>query len=166
MQIQSPKILTAAEMRAERDRLVKEGKTLVFTNGCFDILHAGHVSYLNAARGQCDRLIVGLNADSSVRLLKGPERPVHDEASRAAVLAALAGVDMVVLFGAKKQGEDNTAIALLKNLQPDLYFKGGDYREDQVPESPAVRRYGGEVRIMPNFEGHSTTRSIKKIKAV
>ena len=152
----------AEQIKRWRARGLKTG----FTNGCFDILHVGHVSYLNAARGQCDRLIVGLNADSSVRLLKGPERPVHDEASRAAVLAALASVDMVVLFGAKKAAEDNTAIDLLKALQPDLYFKGGDYHEDQVREGPTVRRYGGEVRIMPNFAGHSTTRSIKKIRAV
>ncbi|MCB1532047.1 MAG: D-glycero-beta-D-manno-heptose-7-phosphate kinase [Alphaproteobacteria bacterium] len=133
-----------------------------FTNGCFDIVHLGHVSYLNDARAKCDRLIVGLNADSSVKILKGPSRPVHDEASRAAVLAALAAVDMVVLFGATNEGEDNTACDLLSKIQPDIYFKGGDYTVDQIPEAPSVQSYGGVVEVMPVYEGHSTTASIKK----
>lgn len=151
----------AEETKRWRAKNLKVG----FTNGCFDILHAGHVSYLNAARGQCDRLIVGLNCDSSVKILKGASRPVHDEASRAAVLAALASVDMVVLFGAQKEGQDNTAIELLKTLKPDLYFKGGDYAsESDIPETPAVKSFGGAVRLMPNFEGHSTTTSIGKIR--
>lgn len=142
-----------------------KGRKIGFTNGCFDILHAGHVSYLNAARGQCDRLIVGLNRDSSVRILKGARRPVHDENSRAAVLAALASVDMVVLFGAGEAGEDNTASELIRTLRPDIYFKGGDYKESDIPEAKAARACGCEIRLMPNFEGHSTTRSIKKIRA-
>lgn len=133
-----------------------------FTNGCFDIVHLGHVSYLNDARDKCDRLVVGLNSDSSVRVLKGPTRPVHDEESRAAVLAALGAVDMVVLFGAKEEGEDNTACDLLSQIQPDIYFKGGDYTVDQIPEAPSVQAYGGEVEVMPIYEGHSTTASIKK----
>jgi D-beta-D-heptose 7-phosphate kinase/D-beta-D-heptose 1-phosphate adenosyltransferase len=140
------------------------GHQVGFTNGCFDILHAGHVSYLNAARGQCARLIVGLNCDASVKILKGSDRPVHDEQARAAVLAALASVDMVVLFGAEKAGQDNTARAILNVLKPDIYFKGGDYREDQIPEAPTVRAYGGVIGVMPNFAGHSTTGSIRKIK--
>jgi D-beta-D-heptose 7-phosphate kinase/D-beta-D-heptose 1-phosphate adenosyltransferase len=139
--------------------------TIGFTNGCFDILHAGHVSYLNAARGGCDRLIVGLNCDSSVKLLKGADRPVHDEESRAAVLSALAGVDMVVLFGAKKPGDDNTASKILKLLKPDFYFKGGDYKESEIPEARTVKAFGGEIKIMPNFAGHSTTKSIRRIRA-
>ncbi|MCC7305248.1 MAG: D-glycero-beta-D-manno-heptose-7-phosphate kinase [Alphaproteobacteria bacterium] len=150
----------AEEIKRWKARGLKTG----FTNGCFDILHAGHVQYLNAARGQCDRLIVGLNRDISVRLLKGEDRPVHDENARAAVLAALACVDMVVLFGAETKGGDNTASELLKLLQPDLYFKGGDYKPEQIPEAPAIRSYGGEIRITSNFEGHSTTKSIKKIR--
>ena len=139
------------------------GLKVGFTNGCFDILHYGHVSYLNNARDHCDRLIVGLNKDSSVCALKGPQRPVHDEESRAGVLAALGSVDMVVLFGADTDGDDNTAIKLLEALKPDIYFKGGDYTEDQIPESPTVRGYGGEVNVMPIYEGHSTTGSIAKI---
>ncbi|MCB1782801.1 MAG: D-glycero-beta-D-manno-heptose-7-phosphate kinase [Alphaproteobacteria bacterium] len=148
------------EIRRWRARGLKTG----FTNGCFDILHYGHVSYLNEARSRCDRLIVGLNSDSSVRILKGPERPVHDEASRAGVLAALGSVDMVVLFGAKEQGDDNTACKLLDRLQPDIYFKGGDYAIDQIPEAPGVLRNGGKVEVMPVYEGHSTTASIAKAR--
>lgn len=140
------------------------GLRVGFTNGCFDVLHAGHVSYLAQARKRCDRLIVGLNNDASVRLLKGAERPVHDQQARAAVLAGLQAVDMVVLFGADEQGQDNTAIQILKTIQPDLYFKGGDYTEDQIPEAPTVRAYGGVVDVMPVYEGHSTTGSIKKMQ--
>jgi D-beta-D-heptose 7-phosphate kinase/D-beta-D-heptose 1-phosphate adenosyltransferase len=135
-----------------------------FTNGCFDILHAGHVGYLTQARGLCDRLIVGLNTDASVKILKGEGRPVHDEASRAAVLAALAGVDMVVLFGGESASDDQTACDLLNLLKPDLYVKGGDYTPEQIPENPVVQGYGGEVKILSLFEGHSTTGSIKKMK--
>jgi D-beta-D-heptose 7-phosphate kinase/D-beta-D-heptose 1-phosphate adenosyltransferase len=153
------------EAAEEIKRWKAKGLKVGFTNGCFDILHAGHVSYLNAARGQCERLIVGLNCDTSVKILKGANRPVHDEESRAAVLAALAAVDMVVLFGAEKDGQDNTANELLKLLKPDLYFKGGDYKsETEIPEAPVVKSFGGEIRLMPNFAGHSTTGSIKKIR--
>lgn len=151
----------AEQIKRWKARGLKTG----FTNGCFDVLHAGHVNYLNQAREHCDRLIVGVNSDSSVRILKGPERPVHDEAARADVLGALSSVDMVVLFGAKKQGDDNTAIALLETLKPDIYFKGGDYTVDQIPEAPTVQAYGGKVSVMSVYEGHSTTGSIAKIKA-
>ncbi len=140
------------------------GLKVGFTNGCFDVLHAGHVAYLAEARGKCDRLIVGLNCDASVKILKGEDRPVHDENSRAAVLAALSSVDMVVPFGAQKQGDDNTATALIEKLQPDFYFKGGDYTEDQIPEAPAVKAGGGEICIMKFTEGHSTSSSIAKIR--
>ncbi|MCB9982786.1 MAG: D-glycero-beta-D-manno-heptose-7-phosphate kinase [Rhodospirillales bacterium] len=153
-----------AEAAEHIRRWKARGLKVGFTNGCFDILHYGHVSYLNNARDHCDRLIVGLNKDTSVKALKGPERPVHDEDSRAAVLAALGSVDMVVLFGADQDGDDNTAIALLETLKPDIYFKGGDYTVDQIPESPTVQAYGGEVNVMPVYEGHSTTGSIAKMK--
>lgn len=141
------------------------GLKVGFTNGCFDVLHVGHVSYLNSARDHCDRLIVGLNSDTSVKILKGPDRPVHDEQSRAAVLAGLGAVDTVVVFGAQKPGEDNTARALIEQLKPDVYFKGGDYLEEEIPEAPTVRAYGGSVRIMPVCEGHSSTASIAKIRS-
>lgn len=140
------------------------GLKIGFTNGCFDILHAGHVAYLEEARGHCDRLIVGLNNDASVRILKGADRPVHDESSRAAVLGALSCVDMVVAFGAQKPGEDNTAIKLLELLKPDVYFKGGDYKISEIPEAPAVQAHGGTVMVMGLQDGHSTTGSIAKIR--
>ncbi len=155
------------EWDAAREEVLRwkaRGLKVGFTNGCFDIVHFGHVTYLNDARSKCDRLIVGLNSDSSVRVLKGPQRPVHDENSRAAVLAALGSVDMVVHFGAQEAGQDNTACALLDAIQPDIYFKGGDYTIDQIPEAPTVQKNGGIVDVMPVYEGHSTTNSIAKMK--
>lgn len=152
------------EAKEEVQRWRARGLKVGFTNGCFDILHYGHVNYLNDARRKCDRLVVGLNRDASISILKGPERPVHDENSRAAVMAALGAVDMVVLFGAEKEGDDNTACALLDVLQPDIYFKGGDYTIDQIPEAPTVMKAGGIVDVMPVYEGHSTTSSIKKMQ--
>ncbi|MFP4314482.1 MAG: D-glycero-beta-D-manno-heptose-7-phosphate kinase, partial [Alphaproteobacteria bacterium] len=149
------------QVRRWRARGLKIG----FTNGCFDILHFGHVSYLNQARAHCDRLIIGLNTDLSVKALKGNDRPVHDEQSRAAVLGALGAVDMVVLFGGQNKEDDQTANALILRLEPDIYFKGGDYKKDDIPETPMVERYGGAVKILSVFEGHSTTGSIKKINA-
>ena len=151
---------------AERIKRWKaQGLKVGFTNGCFDVLHAGHVNYLNQAREQCDRLVVGLNNDSSVKILKGQSRPIHDEASRADVLGALSCVDLVVLFGAKEKDDDNTAIDLLSTIKPDFYVKGGDYTVDQIPEAPTVIGYGGEVRVMSVYEGHSTTNSVKRINA-
>lgn len=157
-------VLDWEQAREQVQRWRARGLKVGFTNGCFDVLHFGHVTYLNDARHKCDRLIVGLNRDSSVKILKGAERPVHDEHSRAAVLAALGSVDMVVHFGAQDAGQDNTAIELLKLLQPDIYFKGGDYTVNQIPEAPTVMAYGGLVDVMPVYEGHSTTNSIKKMR--
>lgn len=162
---EAPVAQTWEEAKEDVERWKARGLSVGFTNGCFDIIHPGHVKYLNAARHRCDRLVVGLNIDSSVRFLKGEGRPVHDEQSRAAVLSALGAVDLVVLFGAKEKGQDNTAIALINVLQPDLYFKGGDYTADKIPEAPAVLAYGGEVEVLDIAQGHSTTNSIKKIKA-
>ncbi len=162
--IRQAPVLSWDEARVEVLRWKARGLNVGFTNGCFDIVHFGHVTYLNDARQKCDRLIIGLNSDSSVRVLKGPERPVHLEDSRAAVLAALGSVDMVVLFGAQKEGDDNTACAFLDTVQPDLYFKGGDYTVSQIPEAPTVHAYGGVVDVMPVYDGHSTTNSIEKVK--
>lgn len=157
--------LAQAEAALEQvKRWRMRGLRIGFTNGCFDIIHAGHVTYLNEARKHCDRLIVGLNSDSSVRILKGAERPIHDERARATVLGALASVDMVVLFGAEQTGDDNTAIQLLDLLKPDAYFKGGDYKVDDIPETPTVRAYGGDVQVLSVVDGYSTTNAIKKIK--
>ncbi|HEY8191467.1 MAG TPA: D-glycero-beta-D-manno-heptose-7-phosphate kinase [Alphaproteobacteria bacterium] len=140
-----------------------QGLKIGFTNGCFDILHAGHVQYLAAARGRCDRLIVGLNTDDSVRRLKGAGRPVNNETARASVMAALSAVDMVVLFGGSA-AEDDKPGKLVERLMPDIYFKGGDYHADQLPETPLVQSWGGTVEIMPFHEGHSTTATIGKVK--
>jgi len=146
-------------------RWKSRGLKVGFTNGCFDILHAGHVNYLNQARSHCDRLVLGLNHDRSVQILKGPTRPVNDELSRATVIGGLAAIDMVVLFGATQAGADNTPCDLLKVLEPDIFFKGGDYTLDQLPEAKIVKAYGGEVRIMGLTEGLSTTKTIEKINS-
>lgn len=141
-----------------------KGLKVGFTNGCFDIIHYGHVNYLNHARSKCDRLIVGLNHDASVRILKGPTRPVNDETARATVMGALGAIDLVVLFGAEKAGDDNTPCAIIEKLQPDIFFKGGDYTIGQLPEAKIVQAYGGEVSIMNLYEGYSTTSTIEKMQ--
>lgn len=158
--------LAATEEAAEQVRKWQaQGLKIGFTNGCFDILHKGHVHYLNEAKTQCDRLIVALNHDDSVRLLKGPQRPVNDEEARAAVLAALSCVDLVILFGAREKGADNTPSALIEKLKPDVFFKGGDYTIQTLPEAGIVQAYGGKVSIMKMHEGFSTSAIIEKSKA-
>lgn len=127
------------------------GERIVFTNGCFDLLHVGHVTYLDQARKLGDRLVVGLNTDASVSALKGPTRPVIREQDRARLLAALEAVDAVVLF------EEDTPIRLIELLRPDVLAKGGDYREDQVVGAPEVRAWGGEVALLPIVPGISTS---------
>lgn len=139
---------------------LRDGNRLVFTNGVFDILHAGHVRYLCQARELGDLLIVGLNTDSSVRSLnKSPNRPINPLEDRAAVLAALRCVDAVVAF------DEPTPENLISVLKPDVHVKGGDYRADDLPESKIVRGYGGEVVILPTLEGRSTTSILKKLGA-
>lgn len=142
----------------------KQGLTVGFTNGCFDIIHYGHVSYLSHARQHCDRLVVGLNHDASVKILKGDDRPVNDEQARAHVIAGLAACDMVVFFGANKPDEDNTPSSLIGELQPDILFKGGDYKIDDLPEAKVVESYGGKVHIMNLYEGYSTTNIIQAVQ--
>jgi len=127
------------------------GGRLVLTNGCFDLLHVGHVRYLQAARRLGDFLAVGVNADDAVRALKGPTRPVVPAAERAEVLAALACVDAVVIFDAP------TAEPLVVALRPEVYVKGQDYTEATLPEAPLVRAYGGTVTLLPTVPGASTT---------
>lgn len=141
-----------------------QGLKVGFTNGCFDILHYGHVNYLNHARDLCDRLIVGLNHDKSVKILKGPERPVNDETARGTVIGALASVDLVVFFGAEEAGQNNTPEAVIGAVRPDIFFKGGDYKIEDLPEAKIVQSYGGEVRIMNLYEGYSTTSTIEKMR--
>jgi D-beta-D-heptose 7-phosphate kinase / D-beta-D-heptose 1-phosphate adenosyltransferase len=136
-----------------------EGLTVGFTNGCFDLLHPGHVQLLCEARSYCDRLIVGLNSDASVKRLKGPTRPVQPEAARSIVLAGLAFVDAVVLFA------DDTPIELIRRIQPDILVKGADYRLDQVVGHDVVASYGGKVALVNLIPDSSTTRIIDRLKA-
>ena len=137
--------------------LREAGQQVVFTNGCFDILHAGHVRYLNEARAQGDCLVLGMNSDESVRRLKGPERPINSELDRAEVVGALKSVDYVVLFG------EQTAESLIAKVRPAVYVKGGDYTLDTLPEAKIVQSYGGRVHFVKMVEGRSTTNVIKKI---
>ncbi|MCX7929864.1 MAG: D-glycero-beta-D-manno-heptose 1-phosphate adenylyltransferase [Chlorobi bacterium] len=152
-------------MILSRDELVKrlkslraEGKRIVFTNGCFDILHRGHVAYLAAARALGDVLIVGLNSDASVRRLKGAWRPINSEDDRAAVLDALRAVDFVTIF------EEDTPAALIELIEPDILVKGGDYAPDAVIGADTVRSRGGQVVIVPLLPGRSTSAVVAKIR--
>lgn len=152
-----------AKARAQMNAWKDAGAKVGFTNGCFDILHYGHVNYINRARERCDRLVIGLNADSSITRLKGEGRPVHAELSRGAVLAALGAVDMVVFFG-DNPADDDKPVRLIEALRPDICFKGGDYKIEDLPEAAVVSAYGGAFEIMPIYEGHSTTAAIRKIQ--
>lgn len=154
------KIVQRAEMAALAAQLRDRGQKIVLTNGCFDILHVGHVRYLQAARELGDCLIVGLNSDASVRQLKGPTRPVNTEADRAEVLAGLAAVDYVVVF------PEETAEALVAEIRPAIYAKGGDYSADRLPEAKVAAEYGGQTVLLPEVIGRSTTSIIKKIVSV
>lgn len=136
------------------------GQRVVFTNGVFDILHAGHVTYLEQARALGDTLVVGLNTDASVRRLKGPERPINTEADRACVLAALRAVDHVILFG------DDTPIDVITALMPDVLVKGGDYTRDTIVGADVVEARGGVVCTIPLVEGQSTTAIINRARTV
>ncbi len=129
-----------------------------FTNGCFDILHPGHVKVLTAARGACDRLVVGLNSDASTRRLKGEGRPVQDERARAEVLAALEAVDLVVIF------EEDTPINLITQVKPSVLVKGGDYTREQVVGHEIVEAHGGEVLLVDVLQGHSTTSLVQRAR--
>ena len=142
------------------ETLREAGQKVVFTNGCFDILHAGHVKYLETARSYGDCLVLGLNTDASVRENKGPERPVNGELDRAAVVGALKAVDYVVLFGEK------TAESIIAKVRPDVYVKGGDYTLDTLPEAKIVQSYGGRVEFVPMVAGRSTSNVVEKIKSM
>jgi D-beta-D-heptose 7-phosphate kinase/D-beta-D-heptose 1-phosphate adenosyltransferase len=135
------------------------GRRVVFTNGCFDVLHRGHVAYLNEAKRLGDVLIVAVNADESVHRLKGPDRPVNGVRDRASVLAALSCVDHVAVF------DQDTPVELLRELRPDVYVKGGDYTPEMLTEAPVVRAYGGEVRALGYVPDHSTSAMIERIRS-
>ncbi len=134
-----------------------EGKKIVFTNGCFDVLHLGHVKFLEKAKSLGDLLIVGINNDSSVTHLKGEGRPLINEQDRAKIVAALHSVDYVLVFS------EDTPKELISFLKPDIHVKGGDYQIEDLPERTEVEKCGGEIIILPYFEGKSTTNIIKKI---
>ena len=135
------------------------GRQIVFTNGCFDILHAGHVRYLTTAKSFGDVLIVGLNTDESVRRLKGANRPINNQDDRAEVLLGLRAVDHVIFFG------EQTAEALIAEVKPDVYVKGGDYTLDTLPEAKIVAQCGGRVELVNLVAGRSTTNIVEKILA-
>ncbi|KAB2647343.1 MAG: adenylyltransferase/cytidyltransferase family protein [Verrucomicrobia bacterium] len=155
------KILSVADLVHQRAALAAQGRRLVFTNGCFDLLHVGHVRYLQAARALGDALVVAVNGDASVRALKGPTRPVNAEQDRAEVLAALGCVDFVVRFGAERVTE------LVRAIRPDLYAKGGDYTVASLDpgERAALEEVGAEIRILPLVPGKSTTGTLERMRA-
>lgn len=140
--------------RVRHDRAA--GRTVAFANGCFDLLHVGHLRYLTAARALGEVLLVAVNSDASVRSLKGPGRPVIPEAERAELLLGLRCVDYATLF------DEATPTAVIEALRPDIHVKGGDYRPEDLPEAEAIRRYGGRVVILPFVEGRSSTRMIER----
>ena len=154
------KILSPAQLPAWRDALRRSGRRLVVTNGCFDLLHAGHVDYLEAARARGDALLVGLNGDDSVRQLKGPARPLNPEQDRARILAALGCVDAVCIF------PEVRAVRFLESAEPDLYVKGGDYTLETInqDERRAVESHGGAIVFQAFLPGRSTTGLLEKIQ--
>jgi D-beta-D-heptose 7-phosphate kinase/D-beta-D-heptose 1-phosphate adenosyltransferase len=135
------------------------GQKIAFTNGCFDVLHAGHVQYLQEARGQADVLVVGLNSDAGVRALKGPSRPVQSLAARSLVLAALQAVDFITVF------DEATPLHLIQAIRPDVLVKGADYRKDEVVGAEFVESCGGRVHLATLHHGFSTTTLIDKMRA-
>jgi D-beta-D-heptose 7-phosphate kinase/D-beta-D-heptose 1-phosphate adenosyltransferase len=152
-------VVGVAQLAAELDRRRKAGQRVAFTNGCFDVLHAGHVQYLAEARRQADCLVVALNSDESVRHLKGPTRPLNPVEARALVLAGLQDVDFVTIFA------EPTPLALIRAVRPDVLVKGADYRKSEVVGADFVEGYGGRVHLAAVRDGFSTTNLIERMKA-
>lgn len=157
MTVIADKLKNLNDLKSERARLKDAGKKVVFTNGCFDLLHPGHTRYLRAARALGHFLIVGLNSDRSVRAIKGAQRPIQDQEVRAELLSALEWVDAVILF------DEETPYALIRELAPDVLVKGGDWQEDEIVGADLVKQAGGAVKRIPYVEGFSTSGLIKKI---
>jgi rfaE bifunctional protein nucleotidyltransferase chain/domain len=155
----SGKIASLEEVQARVAEARRAGRTVAFANGCFDVLHVGHVRYLEGARREADVLVVGVNGDESVRRLKGPGRPVLEEQDRARLVAAVRAVDHVVVFG-----EDDVSRVLLA-LRPDVHCKGTDYTPETVPEKDVVRSYGGRVAIVGDRKEHDTRALLARIRA-
>jgi len=158
MKAPEEKILSRTEAAAFARKLREAGKTLVFTNGCFDVLHAGHAYLLNEARKQGDALMLALNSDQSVRRLKGESRPVNKEEDRALLLASLQAVDAVVIF------EEDTPEELISVIRPDVLVKGGDYNKEEVVGARLLESYGGKVMIVPLKPGYSSSKTIENLK--
>jgi D-beta-D-heptose 7-phosphate kinase/D-beta-D-heptose 1-phosphate adenosyltransferase len=152
------KIVSASRAREWLELWRGQGRRIGFTNGCFDLVHPGHVSLLTQARANCDRLVVGLNSDASVTRLKGPGRPVQDEIARALVLASLAMVDLVVIFA------EDTPDALIRELRPDLLVKGADYKRQDIVGAEFVASYGGEVMLAELVPDRSTSSLIDRAR--
>lgn len=152
------KIKELRAAKAEVARWKANGETVVFTNGCFDILHLGHADYLEKARNLGDRLIIGLNTDDSVSRFKGKDRPVQDQDSRARLLAAFQFVDLVVFFN------EDTPLQLISELLPNILVKGSDYLAENIVGAEVVKKHGGEVKTINFVPGYSTSRIIEKIK--
>jgi len=147
------------ETQSTVEKWKSDGKCIVFTNGCFDLLHPGHVDYLERAAALGDKLIIGLNDDASIRRLKGDSRPVNPLQDRAVMLAALRAVALVVPFS------EDTPLNLITTLMPDILVKGGDYRPDDIVGAAEVRQHGGEVIVMPFLDGHSSSGLIQRIQS-
>lgn len=154
------KILNRQILKEKLDALRKDGKKIAFTNGCFDILHVGHVRYLREAKKTADVLVLALNSDFSVRSIKGEKRPLVNEEERAEILAALEFIDFVTIF------EELTPQELIVYLKPDVLIKGGDWPEDKVVGRDDVKEWGGRVVLIPEVKGKSTTNIVEKIKEV
>ncbi len=152
------KLIKKENLQNVIDKIKKESKKIVMTNGCFDILHAGHVRYLKESKSKGDVLIVGLNSDLSVKKLKGNSRPINNETDRAEVLSALESVDYVVIFN------EISPIELLLKVKPDIYTKGADYTEETLPEADTIHSFGGKIEFIKLVEGKSTTKIIDKIR--
>ncbi|MFQ5952809.1 MAG: D-glycero-beta-D-manno-heptose 1-phosphate adenylyltransferase [Candidatus Omnitrophota bacterium] len=152
------KIKTQDELRGIVEKEKASGKKVGFTNGCFDVLHLGHVQYLEEAKKDCDLLVIGLNSDKSVRSIKEAGRPINDEKARSEVLAALECIDYLTLF------EEDTPENLIRTLTPNILFKGGDWKEEDIVGAEHVKSNGGKVQVIPYVEGYSTTEMIERIK--
>lgn len=151
------KIISAGQVPGILNEALRASKKIAFTNGCFDIIHRGHIHYLSKAREKADILVVGLNSDASVKRLKGANRPVKDEMTRAEVLASMQFIDYVILFG------EDTPLKLITLVRPDILIKGGDYTIDDIVGYEEVMAYGGRVETIPFLEGYSSSDLIKKL---
>lgn len=152
----SRKIITISEAEMRFSAKFRELNRIVFTNGCFDLLHRGHIYYLSRARELGDLLVVGLNSDASVSRLKGPHRPVNDQQARAEVLGALSVVDFIIIFS------EDTPLNLIRSVKPGILVKGGDYKMDEIVGFREVISWGGEVKTIPLLEGYSTSSILNK----